>query len=75
MSRLTPTEVEFCTYCIGNVAAATQLNQTDVYSRLKKSGILADYIIGYFDIAHTFSKSYIVEDIIALMKKRGVYES
>lgn len=69
---MTPTEVEFCTYCIGNVAAATDLNQTDVYCRLKKSGILDDYIIGYFDVAHTFSKSYIVEDIIALMKKRGV---
>lgn len=69
---MTPTEVEFCTYCIGNVAAATDLNQTDVYCRLKKSGILDDYIIGCFDVAHTFSKSYIVEDIIALMKKRGV---
>lgn len=69
MSRNT---LDFSTYCIGSLAEALRLNQTDVYRRLRTSGILRDYIVDFYEVAHTYSKAYIVEDLIALMKERGV---
>ena len=37
--------IDFVTYCIGNLSRRLGLNARDVYHRLKTSGILADYII------------------------------
>lgn len=37
-----------------------------------KSNILKDYIIPEYEILHTQSKEYIVDDIIELMQERGV---
>ncbi len=65
-------QVDFSTFCIGNVADALNMKQAEVYRRLKASGILMDYIVACYDVLHTFSREYIVEDIIDLMRKRGV---
>jgi hypothetical protein len=51
------------------------MNQAEVYRRLKDSGILMDYIVACYDVLHTFSREYIVEDIIDLMHKRGVLKA
>ena len=55
------------------------LIQQDVYNRLKNSGILYGYIYGYivpsYDVLHTFSKEYLMEDLISYMKEKGVLES
>lgn len=64
-------QVEFSTYCIGNVASALNMNQTEVYHRLKSSGILMDYIVGCYDVLHTFGRMYLTEDITSLMKEKG----
>ena len=37
--------IDFVTYCIGNLSRRLGLNARDVYQRLKTSGILTDYII------------------------------
>ena len=36
--------IDFVTYCIGNLSRRLGLNARDVYQRLKTSGILADLI-------------------------------
>ena len=36
--------IDFVTYCIGNLSRRLGLNARDVYHRLKTSGILADLI-------------------------------
>ena len=51
------------------------LNARDVYHRLKTSGILADYIIPSYDVLHTFSKEYLMEDLTDFMKEKGVLAS
>ena len=68
-------QVDFSTFCIGSVARAIGMNQAEVYRRLKDSGILMDYIVACYDVLHTFSREYIVEDIIDLMQKRGVLKA
>lgn len=47
--------------------------QKKVYDALtEKSDILNDYIIPEYEILHTQGKEYIVDDIIEVMKERGV---
>jgi len=48
------------------------MNQAEVYRILKKSGILKDYVVDAYQVTHTFGKQYIVDDIINIMKERGV---
>ena len=64
--------IDFVTYCIGNLSRRLGLNACDVYQRLKTSGILTDYIIPSYDVLHTFSKEYLMEDLIDFMKEKGV---
>lgn len=46
-----------------------------VYKALTdKSNILDSYIIPEYEILHTQSKDYIVDDIISLMKEKGAIE-
>ena len=47
----------------------------DVYNILKNNGIIEDYIIPGYDVLHTFSRSYIVDDIINFMRKKGALAS
>lgn len=64
--------IDFVTYCIGNLFRRLGLNARDVYQRLKTSGILTGYIIPSYDVLHTFSKEYLMEDLIDFMKEKGV---
>lgn len=60
--------LEFGTYCISKLAHVLNLNQHEVYRRLKQSGILYDYIIPSYDVLHTFSSRYLVEDLTDYMR-------
>ncbi len=62
----------FVTFCVGAVARTLQLPRNDVYAMLEQSGILYDYIVPCYDVLHTFSSDYIVEDITDYMKKKGL---
>lgn len=65
-------QLDFTVYCIGSVADALRMNAREVYQLLKTSGILKSYIIPSYDVLHTFSKEYLVEDVVSLMKEKGV---
>ena len=60
-------------FCIENIAAKLGVSAEKVYDALtEKSDILNDYIIPEYEILHTQGKEYIVDDIIEVMKERGV---
>lgn len=65
-------ELEFAIACIGAIAKKLGKKAKDVYNCLDKSGILKDYIIPRYDILHTFSRDYMADDVISLMKKKGI---
>lgn len=65
-------QLNFSVFCIGSVADALEMNARKVYHLLKESDILTGYIIPSYDVLHTFSKEYLVEDIISYMKEKGV---
>ncbi len=62
----------FVTFCIGAVAQSQKQSRNEVYGKLKRSGILYDYIVPCYDVLHTFSSQYIVDDITDYMRKKGV---
>ena len=66
--------VDFITYCIGNLSRRLNLSVAEVYRRLKQSGILYGYIVPSYDVLHTFGKEYLMEDLIEYMKEQGVLE-
>ena len=66
-------ELEFVVFCIENIAIRLEKNAEKVYQALsEQSNILNSYIIPEYEILHTQSKDYIVDDIIRLMKERGI---
>ena len=66
-------ELEFAVFCIENVAAKLGVNAEYVYQAFtKKSDILNRYIVPEYEVLHTQSREYIVDDILDVMKERGV---
>ena len=66
-------ELEFAVFCIENVA--TKLNVTA--ERVSKavaenSNILNGYIIPGYEVLHSQGRDYIVNDIIEVIRERGV---
>ena len=64
--------LEFMTYCISRLAQRLNLSQNEVYDRLNRSGILYDYIVPSYDVLHTFSSCYLMDDLTDYMKEKGV---
>lgn len=63
--------LEFVTYCIGMLAQLLHKPQSEVYLRLKRSGILYDYIVPSYDVLHTFSSRYLMEDLTEYLREKG----
>ena len=65
-------ELEFAIFCIESIAIKLNVSASIVFDALtKQTNILYDYIVPVYDVLHTQSKEYIVEDIIDVMKARG----
>ena len=65
--------LEFAIFCIEEIALKLQIPGNIVYDMLsKRSDILYSYIIPSYDVLHTQSKEYIVDDIISFMREEGV---
>ncbi len=66
-------ELSFAIFCIENVAIELGVNAERVYQALaEKSDILNSYIVPCYEVLHSQSKEYIVEDIISYIKEKGV---
>ena len=66
-------ELEFVVFCIENVAAKLGVAAERVYQAFtEKSDILHNYIVPEYEVLHTQSREYIVDDLIDVMRERGV---
>jgi len=66
-------ELEFSIFCIESVAAFLEKDATEVYNLLTKdSNILDTYIVPEYEMLHTQGKEYIINDIVEVMKEKGV---
>lgn len=66
-------ELEFAIFCIENVAAKLGVGAELVYQAFaEKSNILNGYIVPEYEVLHTQSREYIVNDLLDVMKEKGV---
>lgn len=66
-------ELEFAVFCIENVAAKLGVDGERIYrSFTQESDILNGYIVPEYEVLHTQSREYIVNDLLEVMKERGV---
>ena len=66
-------ELEFAVFCIENVAAKLNVNAERVYQAFtEKSDILNGYIVSEYEMLHTQSREYIVDDLLDVMKEKEV---
>ena len=66
-------ELEFAVFCIENVADRLGVNPVCIYDAFtKKSDILNNYIVPEYEVLHTQGKNYIVDDLLEVMRWKGV---
>jgi len=66
-------ELEFAVFCIENIAEYLGLKGEETYKLLTdKSDILDNYIIPCYDALHTQGKEYIVNDIVEILREKGL---
>ena len=66
-------ELEFVVFCIENVVAKLGVDAERVYQAFtEKSDILNGYIVPEYEVLHTQSREYIANDLLDVMKERGV---
>ena len=64
-------ELEFAVFCIENVAAKLGVDAERVYQAFtEQSDILNGYIVPEYEVLHTQSREYIVDDLLDVMKER-----
>lgn len=64
----------FAIFCIENLARRLARPAPDVYRLLtEKSDLLYSYILPCYAPLHTQDKDYIVDDILGVMQRKGVW--
>lgn len=69
---MTNNQIDFVTCVIGALALMTGQSCSFIYKKLNAAGIIKDYLAAAYDVLHTFSLEYVAEDVIAIMKKKGI---
>ena len=60
-------------FCIENVAAKLGVGAERVYRAFTEKGdILHGYIVPEYEILHTQSREYIVDELLDVMNERGI---
>ena len=64
-------ELEFAVFCIENVAAKLGVDAERVYQAFtEQSDILNGYIVPEYEVLHTQSREYIVDDLLRSEERR-----
>lgn len=54
----------FTASCIESVATATGCSPNDMYQRMKRVGLIENYIWRFYDTLHTQSREYVTNDVL-----------
>lgn len=69
---MTQDQVDYLTCLIGTLALKTGHTCSYIYGKLQTAGLIKDYLNPVYDIMHTFSLDYAADDVIEIMKNKGV---
>lgn len=65
-------QMRFAVFCTGALAERLGIREEKMFDMLENNNIFKDYIFDLYDILHTQSQEYIVDDIIDFMKTKGI---
>ena len=63
-------EMDFVVYCVENLANYISEDSVKVFDLLDENDLIEGYILKFYDILHTQSKEWIVEDLVQQLEKR-----
>jgi hypothetical protein len=63
-------QLDFVTFCVGSMADALHWSAARVYRAFRSTGVLQDYILPCYDVLHTFSKEYLVDDLTQVLREK-----
>lgn len=73
ISDITDEQLYFSIYCITALSRNLNMSPSDLYKLLtEKTKILEEYIIKHYDTLHTQGEDYIVNEIVNLLKNKGI---
>lgn len=64
-------QLDFITYCVGNLADRLEMSAGKVYGLLRAYNVLDGYILPCYDVLHTFGKDYLVDELIGVLRRKG----
>lgn len=64
--------LEFVTFAIGSVAEKLGKSPAEIYRLFKQENIIDGYLVPAYDALHTFGRQYLVNDLLELLKEKGV---
>ena len=67
--------LEFTIFCIDNLAEYLNKDTKEIYKLLKyDTDVIDNYIIPCYEPLHTQSKSYIVQELVDVLKEKGAIQ-
>lgn len=70
---MTPDELLFVILCLEGIGSSLGVNPAVVYNQLaNQTDILTSYLLEFYDVLHTQSIEYVVDDVIDVMRERGL---
>ena len=64
--------LSFVVYMIHRCANQWKMSPSKVYQVLETTGCIQTYLVPHYDVLHTQSSGYVLEDIQRFLQKRGV---
>ena len=63
--------MEFVVYIIHRCAARWQMSPSKVYQLLSEYGCINSYVVPHYEVLHTLSSEYLVDDVERYLRVRG----
>ncbi len=62
----------FVVYMIHRCANQWKMNPSNVYRILDRSGCIQNYLVPHYEVLHTQSSNYVMDDIKLYLQQRGI---
>ncbi len=62
----------FVVYMIHKCAIQWKMTPSEVYRILENSGCIQSYLVPHYDVLHTQSSRYVMDDIQIYLQQRGI---
>ncbi len=72
MSTNDKDKVFFVVWVLNKAAQAWEKTPSEVYRLLQEADIVSDYLMGFYDVAHTMGERAIIDDLEVLAARKGL---